>query len=190
MLDGLTKARATTCEVEEEPALSEASCAAIASGNNTRSVEQKLKQRRSNYDHLTKEEKLALRKASLFADDPSELKGKKEKPGRETSTGRGGTLQMTMGGVPTTPRRSETARDPNSAGAGSSAGDASQASSPPPPPPTPPPPQARRPTNDAVADALMQRITLEAARKAAARSAAARAKREERERATAATQKV
>ena len=86
---------------------------------------------------------------------------------------------MTMGGVPTTPRRSETARDPNSAGAGSSAGDASQAS-----------PQARRPTNDAVADALMQRITLEAARKAAARSAAARAKREERERATAATQKV
>ena len=66
-------------------------CAAIASGNNTRSVEQKLKQRRSNYDHLTKEEKLALRKASLFADDPSELKGKKEKPGRETSTGRGGT---------------------------------------------------------------------------------------------------
>ena len=55
---------------------------------------------------------------------------------------------------------------------------------------TPPPPRARRPTNDAVADALMQRITLEAARKAAARSAAARAKREERERATAATQKV
>ena len=43
---------------------------------------------------------------------------------------------------------------------------------------------------EGVADALMQRITLEAARKAAARSAAARAKREERERATAATQKV